>query len=89
MRVEHYETNFMRVKTMQNFLQHFFALPENRRALEGGSEEEKRRNKVGIVSHGMFLRCFSSSGFDPEKKLMVGAKYLNNCQIVPSLNYKI
>ena len=47
----------------------------------------EKHHKVGIVSHGMFLKCLSAQSFDPEKKKLIGASDMKNCEICPCPNY--
>ena len=60
----------------------FFNSPQNKGLLTD------RSHKVGIVSHGMFVRCLSAKGFDPETKKLVGAADMKNCEIFPCTNYQ-
>ena len=49
---------------------------------------QSKDHKVGIVSHGMYVRCLSAEGYDPETKKLVNAADMKNCEIYPCVNYK-
>lgn len=80
LRIELYEAAYMRAQHCKRFMGMYFK--ENPGILTDQS------HKVGIVSHGMFVRCLSASGFDPEKKKIIGAEDMKNCQIYPCKNFK-
>jgi hypothetical protein len=79
-RIELYEPAYMRAQMSKRFLKAYFQA--NKGILTDKS------HKVGIVSHGMFVRCLSASGFDPVGKKIIGAEDMKNCQIYPCVNYK-
>lgn len=80
LRIELYEAAYMRAQQSKKFMKNYFAA--NSHLLTDKS------HKVGIVSHGMNVRCLSASGFDVEKKKLVGAEDMKNCQIHPCKNYQ-
>jgi hypothetical protein len=47
-----------------------------------------KSHKVGIVSHGMFVKCLSAKSFDTEKGKLIGASDMKNCEIFPCVNFK-
>ena len=66
-RIEMYEAAYQRAQVCKDFMRAYFSSTMNRNVLNDQSQ------KVGIVSHGMFVRCMSASSFDIEKQKLVGA----------------
>jgi len=56
-----YEAAYQRAQVCKEFMRNYFNSTMNRGVLNDQSQ------KVGIVSHGMFVRCMSAAGFDNEK----------------------
>ena len=79
-RMENYGAAYMRAQMSKRFVGAYFKA--NPQLLT------EQNHKVGIVSHGMYVRCLSASGFDPEKKKLIGAEDMKNCQIYPCKSYQ-
>jgi hypothetical protein len=47
-----------------------------------------KSHKVGIVSHGMFVKCLSAASFDTETNKLKGAQDMKNCEVFPCVNFK-
>ena len=72
LRIENYEEGYMRAQLAKQFLRTYF---RDRKGLENED------SKIGIVSHGMFLRCFTAEGYDPRTDKLVNGIDMKNCAI--------
>ena len=70
----------MRGNVLKQFLKMYFKQPSKRELIKDPD------SKIGIVSHGMFLRCLSAEGYDPEKQELIHPRHMKNCEVFPSKN---